>query len=102
MMKLQALVLSLNFIFATTLAVAQLASDSILIDGNYRSFYFNKPASVNKGKSLVFILHGSGGSGLDMAKKAGNLEQRSGKENFLVVYPNGYKKYWNECRKAAS
>ena len=39
---------------------------------------------------------------MDMIKKASNLEQRSAKEDFLIVYPNGYKKYWNECRKAAS
>ncbi|GEO07060.1 hypothetical protein AAE02nite_47240 [Adhaeribacter aerolatus] len=37
-----------------------------------------------------------------MMKPAENLEKEAGKEPFLLVYPDGYKRYWNECRKSAT
>ncbi len=77
-------------------------SDSLLIDGNYRTFHFNKPQSIDANASLIFVLHGSGGDGIHMAERTGKLEQRSAEDNFLVVYPDGYKNFWNECRKTAS
>lgn len=92
----------LVYMFLIYPAHTQVISDSILVDGNFRSFSFTKPEDVKAGKSLVFILHGSGSSGTDMMKKTTRLEERSASENVLFVYPNGYKRYWNECRKAAS
>jgi polyhydroxybutyrate depolymerase len=79
---------------------AQLTTDSVLVDGHYRTFHFKKPGAPNS--SLVFILHGSGGNGLNMAKNAIKLEDKAQSENILLVYPDGYKKFWNECRKAAT
>ena len=81
---------------------AQVMSDSVQVDGNYRTFHFAKPSTNKAGGSLVFILHGSGGNGKDMMKAAATLAQQTATENVLLVYPDGYKKYWNECRKAAS
>jgi polyhydroxybutyrate depolymerase len=80
---------------------AQVISDSIQVDGNYRTFHFKKPTVV-RSERLVFVLHGSGGNGKDMMDRTANLLQKGVDENVLLVYPNGYKKYWNECRKAAS
>ena len=37
-----------------------------------------------------------------MMKPAAKLDSVSGKENVLLVYPDGYKNFWNECRKAAT
>jgi polyhydroxybutyrate depolymerase len=79
---------------------AQLISDSLIIDEHYRTFHFNKPASANT--SLIFVLHGSGGSGKGVMGGATKLEAISENENILLVYPDGYKRYWNECRKAAT
>ena len=81
---------------------AQVITDSIAIDGNYRSFHFQKPGPQQTGGSLVFILHGSGGTGLNMMSDASGLAKNTTGEKVLLVYPDGYKKYWNECRKAAS
>jgi polyhydroxybutyrate depolymerase len=83
-------------------AYAQLVSDSVLIENHYRTFHFNTPLLNTKNKSLVFVLHGSGGSGKQIMTGASRLEQLSSKENLLLVYPDGYKKFWNECRKAAN
>src|SRR5688572_5765877 len=91
-----------TYLTSIALVEAQVISDSILVDGNYRTFYYNKPASWKRGSSLAFVLHGSGGNGKDMMDRTANLRQKAVDENVLLVYPNGYKKYWNECRKAAS
>ena len=37
-----------------------------------------------------------------MLRRAAKLEELSHTENVLCVYPDGYKKYWNECRKASN
>jgi polyhydroxybutyrate depolymerase len=74
-------------------------SDSVLIEGHYRTFHFLKP---NKSQaSLLFVLHGSGGNGRKMRAGAQKLEAIAPVENILMVYPDGYKNYWNECRKTA-
>src|SRR6478609_8368535 len=81
---------------------AQVTSDSIQVDGHFRTFHFVKPASIKADGSLVFVLHGSGGSGKNIMKAAAKLAEQTSNENVLLVYPDGYKKYWNECRKAAN
>ena len=87
------------FIIFSIAAQCQLITDSILIQGHYRTFKYNQPtASINNG-SLLFIMHGSGGSSSDMIKQTAKLEAMAGKDNLLVVYPDGYQHYWNECRK---
>ncbi len=91
----------LFFIFAliTTAAQCQLVSDSVLIEGHYRTFHFLKPAQSHA--SLLFVLHGSGGNGRGHRNGAQKLEAIAPSENILMVYPDGYKRYWNECRKTA-
>lgn len=91
---------SLLFFFHTSIK-AQLITDSLLIEGHYRTFHFNNPGN-DKRSNLVFVMHGSGGNGREMLKSTTSLEQRARPENFLLVYPNGYQRYWNECRKAAT
>jgi len=81
---------------------SQAQNDSLVVDGHYRSFHYLLPADVKPGASLVFVLHGSGGNGWNMMKATTGLSQQVASENVVIVYPNGYKKYWNECRKAAS
>lgn len=100
-MKISMLVLICTWLTISTVR-AQVITDSIAIDGNYRTFHFQKPSSLQTGSSLIFILHGSGGTGLDMMSNTTSLAKKTSSEKVLLVYPDGYKKYWNECRKAAS
>ncbi|GAB4015433.1 CE1 family esterase [Spirosoma koreense] len=81
-------------------AQKQVQTDSVLIEGHYRTFHFIKSPKPNA--MLIFILHGSGGDGLGMRKGAAKLEEKVDEENLLLVYPDGYKRYWNECRKTAN
>ncbi len=80
-------------------AHSQLILDSVLIEQHYRSFNYNAPNSNIKGGSLMFVMHGSGGNSIDMMKHTTKLEALSAKEKLLLVYPQGYQHYWNECRK---
>ena len=83
-------------------AQSQLLTDSILIEGHYRTFLFAKPSISNSHGSLVFVLHGSGGSGAQIMTGAKKLAAIAETENILLVYPDGYKHFWNECRKAST
>ena len=89
------------FLFFFMFAKAQVINDSILIDGHYRSFHFNLPSKKNTNSSLIFVLHGSGGNGLKSMKGTSKLLALSESENLLVLFPDGYLKNWNECRKYA-
>ena len=80
---------------------SQTVTDSVLIGGNYRSFHFNQPIKKLINGNLMFIMHGSGGSGRGIMKDAAKLEALAPGENLLIVYPDGYKNYWNECRRYA-
>jgi polyhydroxybutyrate depolymerase len=82
-------------------ASAQLVSDSFLIDGHYRTFHFNQPAEDIANGSLFFILHGSGGNGIKSMKGAKKILSIADSENLMLVFPDGYKRNWNECRKNA-
>lgn len=88
-------------VFTITAVEAQLITDSLLIDGHYRSFHYNNPGEGRR-SSLLFVMHGSGGNGKNMMNATKRLEEKSLSEKLLVVYPNGYQNYWNECRKAAT
>jgi polyhydroxybutyrate depolymerase len=83
-------------------AYSQVRVDSVFVEGHYRTFRFHQPSTIKKGTNLIFILHGSGGSGEGMMKPAINLQAVAEKENLFLVYPDGYKRYWNECRKQAT
>ncbi len=99
-MKFQ--LLFLLFLLTTISGHAQLITDSIQVDGYYRTFSYQQPPTVQKGSTVIFALHGSGGSGANMMKPAEGLQHIAGQEHILLVYPDGYKHYWNECRKGAT
>lgn len=81
------------------MAHGQLVKDSLLIENHYRTFCYRRPLKKFTNGSLLFIMHGSGGSSSDMLKHTQKLEERAAKENLLLVYPDGYQHFWNECRK---
>lgn len=87
-------------LFCSMISRAQLLTDSVRIEHHYRTFHFRKPGTPHP-TSLIFVLHGSGGNGKEFRNNALELEGRSDQEKILLVYPDGYKHFWNECRKAA-
>jgi len=81
---------------------AQVIEDSLLVEGYYRSFCFQKPKHNTQGASLVFAIHGSGGLARNFMNITSKIDAKMSTENFLLVFPQGYKRYWNECRKAST
>ncbi|HEY5919550.1 MAG TPA: poly(3-hydroxybutyrate) depolymerase [Chryseolinea sp.] len=96
--------LSILYLLLSCLFIAkgQVIGDSIKVEDYYRSFQFVKPVRTLSNASLVFVLHGSGGSGKEMMEATSGLRKTTSNENVIFVYADGYKNYWNECRKAAS
>lgn len=80
---------------------AQLVSDSVRVGPHYRSYHYTKPSGTDRPRSLVFVLHGSGGDGRSMQRAVRTLEPAARRQQTLVVYPDAYKRFWNECRKAS-
>jgi polyhydroxybutyrate depolymerase len=81
-----------------------LEKDSLSIDGHYRLFEYYVPASLVNSASLVFVLHGSAGT-INDARWQTNYEfEKLAKERNrqIIVYPQGYDRHWNDCRKNAS
>jgi len=46
---------------------------------------------------LVIVLHGGGGTGKGMPKLT-NFDIIADRENFIIVYPDGFEKHWNDGR----
>jgi len=80
----------------------KVVADSIMIEGHWRSFHFRKPSVKSKGFSLVFVMHGSGGSGPAMMKRVPEFDGIADQEKMIAVFPSGYKNFWNECRKKST
>lgn len=82
---------------------ASLQQASLAVDGLQRQFYYYQPASYRAGAPLVFVLHGSKGEGLGMRKMTGyQFDRLADEHGFIVVYPNGFDRHWNDCRASAS
>ncbi|RYY96617.1 MAG: poly(3-hydroxybutyrate) depolymerase [Chitinophagaceae bacterium] len=87
---------------AAAAAQRPLVSDSLLVDGHYRSFHYLEPEGSARGFHPVFVLHGSGGDGRGMMKPVAGVETRAAAEKVFFVYPDGWGRYWNECRRHAT
>lgn len=61
------------------------------------------PARLGANRPLIFVLHGSRGTGDAVRKMTGyEFDRLADSEKFIVVYPDGYEGYWNGCRGTAN
>lgn len=71
-----------------------------------RSYRIHIPPSFEKnGKgALLFVLHGGGGTaeGMENYLTNGGFNKLSDENGFIVVYPDGFEKHWNDGRKNVS
>jgi polyhydroxybutyrate depolymerase len=76
---------------------------SIMHDGLERTYRIHIPPSFNNNTPvpLVFALHGGLGTGEGMERSLtlGGFNTLSDQEGFIVVYPDGIEKHWNDGRK---
>jgi polyhydroxybutyrate depolymerase len=73
---------------------------SIMHNGLKRSYLIHLPPDdKSRPMSLVIALHGGGGTGSRMEKLTqGGFNALSDREGFIVVYPDGLEKHWNDGR----
>jgi len=78
---------------------------SIMHDGLKRTYLLHSPDNLEKGKSvpLLIALHGKLGTGKLMVKlTCKKFNTLADKEGFIVVYPDGIDKSWNDGRPIKS
>ncbi|PWL38866.1 hypothetical protein DKG77_11550 [Flagellimonas aquimarina] len=77
--------------------------DSIEINGVPRNYEYHVPQHPTRNSRLVVVLHGDGMTTKSIQTTTGfefnELADSTGAT--IVVYPQGYKNYWNDCRKNA-
>jgi polyhydroxybutyrate depolymerase len=74
---------------------------SIVTGGLERTYriYISALYSPAKPMPLVLLLHGGGGTGEGMEKLTlGGFNRLADREGFVVVYPDGIEKHWNDGR----
>jgi polyhydroxybutyrate depolymerase len=80
----------------------ELVRGSLRADGRERSYALYVPATRAPRPALVFVLHGSMGSG-EQARSGTfyRFDELADREGFVVAYPDGFEAHWNDCRRAA-
>lgn len=78
--------------------------DSLNVDQIERGFYYDAPDNISQHPGLLFVIHGSGMNAWLMKTITGNQFGKiaDSAKNIIIVYPQGYLKYWNDCRKSAT
>lgn len=72
---------------------------STVIDKMKRNYSYFIPTNLNDKVSILYILHGAQDTGTIFRKRLGyGFDKIAEKEKFIAIYPNGYKKSWNDCR----
>jgi len=96
------LILFIIFIFPALASGAPLVS-KIQSNGHERQFILHKPKNINQNKKhpLLIVFHGGGGTAKKMMDVSG-FNIVADRENFFVVYPNAYKKNWNDGRETTA
>jgi polyhydroxybutyrate depolymerase len=74
-------------------------TETITVDSRTREYIIYLPTGYNTATALplVFCLHGGGGTGSGFQSMA-NFNTLAEKEKFIVVYPSGIEKSWNDGR----
>ncbi|OQY01139.1 MAG: hypothetical protein B6I20_07955 [Bacteroidetes bacterium 4572_117] len=73
-----------------------------IIDDVKRTYSYFYPNKISSEANILFVLHGYHDTGKKIRKRlAYGFDKIAENENLVVVYPDGYKKSWNDCRKHA-
>jgi polyhydroxybutyrate depolymerase len=70
----------------------------LVVDGRERTYIVQAPKRPRGPLPVVFFFHGGGGRGANMA--AVGFREMVAKEQFLAVYPDGWRGNWNDGRNA--
>ncbi len=93
------ILLAIGLVFAGLSGFSQIVNKKLVVDGVMREYIVYLPVNFNTQQKhpLILAFHGGGGSAKQaMAHYGFNAIADTAK--FLVVYPNGIKKHWNDGR----
>lgn len=81
----------------------ELVKKSLVVDGVTRTYFYHLPASQRDPANapLVLAFHGGGGQGRSMQRLTG-LNRVADREGFIVVYPDGLQRHWNDSRNLST
>jgi polyhydroxybutyrate depolymerase len=97
---LSALLLSLCVSYKNIPAKNQ--TGSMIFGGLKRTWLIHIPSSYDSGKTvpLLIVLHGGGGTGRNMVNLTlHGFDNLSDENGFVVIYPDGIEKHWNDGRR---
>jgi polyhydroxybutyrate depolymerase len=81
---------------------AKIAEGTLDFGGRTRHYLAYVPARLAPSPALVLAFHGSMGDGAQARAGYGYAFDRLADEHgFVVVYPDGVERHWNDCRKRA-
>ncbi|MEV5532773.1 alpha/beta hydrolase family esterase [Streptomyces prunicolor] len=81
---------------------APVTVDAITVADRTRSYRAFVPADLPPGAPLLFVLHGSQQDGKTIRTATGyGFDRLAERHKFAVIYPDGYKRGWNDGRTAA-
>jgi polyhydroxybutyrate depolymerase len=102
---------SAAIVFVTALAGVSLVAvpsgrtvaGSITVDGRVRTYFLHVPPQSDSSRPLPLVLafHGGGGQARSMVALA-RFDTIADREGFLVAYPDGVKRGWNDGRGGAA
>jgi len=73
------------------------------IHGRLRTYSLYTPARPTPAPTVIFVLHGSKGSGAAVREQSAyEFDQLADQQGYLVVYPDGFENHWNDCRSSAN
>lgn len=71
--------------------------------GRERSYLLYTPKTLAARPALVVAYHGSLGTGADMREQTGQqFDRLADQHGFIVAYPSGVDRHWNDCRGSAA
>jgi len=75
-------------------------SATIRVDHVAREFHYYVPSGVSAHPKLIFVLHGSKMTSMEMIIATGHQFNKLAdvNKNVIIVYPQGYKRSWNTCK----
>ena len=71
--------------------------------GYTRTFYLYLPEYLSDNPDLILVLHGSGGTGLEIREQMSyEFDLIAEQGDAVIVYPDGFENHWNGCRASAA
>lgn len=77
-------------------------ANTIQSGGRSRTYWSYVPARLPSHPALLLVLHGTNIDGATIRQWTGYaFDELADQHGFVVLYPDGYRKSWNDCRKEA-